>query len=177
MTLPRDTARLTFRRPTEADLPAIFQRYASDAEVTHYLSWPQHQSLDDTRTFLRFSDGEWALWPSGPLLIFSRAEGVLVGATGLTFESSDTASTGYVLARAEWGKGYATEALGAMVVLATDLGIDRLCAICHVDHRASWRVMEKCGFHREGVRHRHAVFPNLSRDPCDVLLYCRNCQP
>jgi RimJ/RimL family protein N-acetyltransferase len=177
MTVPRDTARLTFRRPTGADVPAIFERYASDAEVTRYLSWPRHRSIADTRSFLRFSDGEWAAWPSGPLLIFSRAQGVLLGSTGLTFESRRRASTGYVLARGEWGKGYATEALGAMVGLATDLGIERLCAVCHVDHHASWRVMEKCGFHREGVRPRYAVFPNLSPDACDVLLYCRNCQP
>ena len=177
MTMPRDTARLTFRRPTAADVPVIFERYASDPEVTRYLSWPRHQSLDDTRAFVHFSDAEWAVRPSGPLLIFARADGVLLGSTGLTFESPDTVSTGYVLARDEWGKGYATEALGAMVELASDLRVARLCAMCHVDHRASWRVMEKCGFHREGVRHRHMVFPNLSSDACDVLLYCRTRQP
>ena len=177
MTVPRDTARLTFRRPAEGDVPAIFERYASDPQVTRYLSWPRHQSIEDSRAFLRFSDAEWAIWPSGPLLIFSREDGALLGSTGLTFESPERASTGYVLARAEWGKGYATEALGAMVELASALGVERLRALCHVDHRASWRVMEKCGFQREGVRRRHSVFPNLSRDPCDVLLYCRICHP
>ncbi len=177
MTGPRDTARLTFRRPRLEDAEAIFAVYASDAEVTRYLSWPRHRSLEETRAFVRFSDAEWEQWPAGPLLIFSRADGALLGGTGLAFEAADRAATGYVLARSAWGQGYATEALGAMVALASSAGVGRLCAICHVDHRASWRVMEKCGFQREAVLPRHTVFPNLSPSPVDVLLYCRICHP
>jgi RimJ/RimL family protein N-acetyltransferase len=43
-----------------------------------------------------------------------------------------------------------------------------------VAHRASQRVLEKCGFDREGVLRRHTEFPNLSaRDPEDVASYAR----
>ena len=69
--------------------------------------------------------------------------------------------TGYVLARDAWGQGYATEALAAMVNVAHETGVRRLYALCHAGHRASWRVLEKCGF----VRDREAVdveFPNLA---------------
>jgi hypothetical protein len=51
------------------------------------------------------------------------------------------------------------------------MGIRRLYAICHVDHDASRRVMEKCGLTREGVLSRHTVFPNLGPGACDVLCY------
>lgn len=75
--------------------------------------------------------------------------------------SRSVATTGYVLAQDSWGRGYATEALGAMVALARDLAIDRLSALCHADHLASARVLEKCGFQMEARLEGFAEFPNL----------------
>jgi [ribosomal protein S5]-alanine N-acetyltransferase len=174
---PLQTARLTLRRPIEADVQAVFEGYASDPEVTKYLSWPRHTSIDDTKWFVRFSDDQWARWPAGPLLMFSRADGALVGGTGLGFEAPDRAITGYVLLRSQWGKGFATEALGAMVDLARASGVRRLSATCHVDHRASSHVLEKCAFTREAVQKRQTVFPNLAPDPADVFLCTQILQP
>lgn len=169
-----DTTRLRLRRPRPADAGAIFERYASDLEVTRYVGWPAHQSVKGTRAFLALSDAEWARWPAGPYLVESRADGSLLGGTGLGFETPYRASTGYILARDAWGKGYATEALRAMVTLAQTVGLRRLYAICHVDHRASARVLEKCDFAREGVLRQYSAFPNLNAgEICDVLCYAR----
>ncbi len=168
-----ETERLQFRRPTAADVPAIFERYASDPEVVRYMSFPRHRSLDDTRLFLELSDAQWASWDTGPLLAFSRADGVLLGSAGLHLDTTLGAGTGYLFARDAWGKGYATEALNAMVNLAAQRGLPALSAICHVDHRPSWHVMEKCGFERQRVLPRHMVFPNISPEPLDVYLYTR----
>ena len=170
---PIETARLLLRRPVAEDAPEIFARYASDPEVTRYLGWPLHRSVDDRRAFVQFSDAEWSRWGTGPLLACSRVDGALLGGSGLTMETQQRAVTGYVFARDSWGRGYATEVLRAMVELADSLGIARLSATCHVDHRASWRVMEKCGFEREGILRRHTVFPNLSPQPADILMYAR----
>ena len=168
-----EAPRLILRRPVASDAEAIFTRYASDPEVTRYLSWPRHRSLDDTRAFLEFDEGQWQQWGCGGLLVFSRADGTLLGSSGLGFKSADQAVTGYVFARDAWGKGYATETLQAMVDLAASLGVTSLEATAHVDHRPSWRVMEKCGFERDGILRRHTVFPNLSLDPADVVMYSR----
>ena len=157
-----EAPRLILRRPV-----------ASDAEVTRYVAWPRHLSLDDTRAFLKFDDSQWKAWGCGGLLVFSRADGTLLGSSGLGFTSADRAVTGYVFARDAWGKGYATETLQAMVDLAASLGVTRLEATAHVDHRSSWRVMEKCGFERDGILCRHTVFPNLSSEPADVVIYSR----
>lgn len=157
-----ETARLMLVRPREEDAPAIFQRYAGDAEVTRYLTWPTHQSVNDTRLFVQFSDAEWARGPVGPLLIRSRETGQLLGGTGLSFEPGGDPSTGYVLARDSWGRGYATEALKAMVDLARDCGSPRVYALCHPDHAASIRVLEKCGFTQDAVLPDHSRFPNLT---------------
>jgi RimJ/RimL family protein N-acetyltransferase len=139
----------------------VFARYASDPEVTRFVGWPRHRSIEETRAFLDFSALEWERWPAGPYLIRS-PEGRLLGGTGLGFESSDRAVTGYVLARDAWGQGYATEALAAIVQIARTLRVARLHAFCHPQHRASWHVLEKCGFVRDEGWSLPAEFPNLA---------------
>jgi len=166
------TPRLELRRPLASDAGAIFSRYSSDPDVTHLVGWPMHRSVDEARGFIAYSDGQWAQWPAGPYLIVSRADGALVGSTGLGFETPYRAQTGYVLAKDAWGRGLATEALGAMVGVARRAGVRRLYALCHHSHRASARVLEKCDFAREGVLRGYAEFPNLAPvEPQDVLCY------
>ena len=167
-----ETARLVLRKPTSADAENVFHGYSSDPEVTRLLGWPRHRSIEQTRLFLTYSEAEWQRWPAGPYLIESRASRRLLGSTGLAFETSLVAATGYVLAKDAWGCGYATEALGAIVGVARDLGIQRLYALCHPGHPASVRVLEKCGFEREGLLSHE--FPNLgSGQPEDCLCYSR----
>ena len=178
-----ETARLVLQRPRAGDAQAIFSRYSSDADVVRYVGWPRHHSVQEARTFIEFSDREWAQWPAGPYLIFVKAEGqtpnaertpdTLIGGTGFAFETPWRAMTGYVLAKETWGRGYATEALEAIVDLAPVLGVRRLFAYCHAAHRPSWRVLEKGGMQREGTLRRAFEFPNLSPEPQDVHIYAR----
>ena len=156
------TERLLLRRPVAGDAEAIFRRYAGDETVCRYLAWPRHRSIDDTRQFLEWSDQEWARGPAGPYLVTARDGGLLLGSTGLAFETPYRASTGYVIVQSEWGRGYATEALLAMRGLAGELGVQRLYAACHPDHLPSRRVLEKAGFRFEGTLRRFAEFPNLA---------------
>jgi RimJ/RimL family protein N-acetyltransferase len=168
-----ETERLVLRAPQRKDADAIFA-FASDPEVTRFLGWPRHTSLDDTRAFLDVSAAEWSQWPAGPLLIESRADGRILGSTGLSFETPYRAATGYVLGRPHWGKGFASEALGAVVGSAARLGVQRLYALCHVAHPASARVLERCRFELEGVLRRYLVFPNLEdKTAQDVRCYAR----
>jgi RimJ/RimL family protein N-acetyltransferase len=169
-----ETERLVLRRPRPDDAEAIFTRYASDPEVTRYLSFPRHASLENTRAFLALSDADWSRWPAGPYLIERRDRSELIGSTGLSFETGQRAATGYLLAREAWGRGYATEALRVIVDVARSAGVLRLHALCHCDHAPSVRVLEKAGFECEGTLRRYVVFPNLSPDePLDVLCYAR----
>ena len=156
-----ETPRLRLSRPRPADAGEVFERYASDPEVTRYLSWPRHRTVGDSEAFVGFSDQEWTRSPAGPYLVRARDTGRLLGSTGLAFEAPDRAITGYVFAKDAWGNGYATEALEAMVQLARRLGVSRLSALCHPDHRASQRVLEKCDFVRDESWTERADFPNL----------------
>lgn len=166
------TARLVLRKPVLDDAEAIFRRYASDHEALKYMGWSAHESTVDTRSYLEFAEKEWQTWPAGPYLILSPADGLLLGGTGLAFEAPEVASTGYVLARDSWGKGYATEALLAVVAVSRDIGVRRLIAYCHTRHRASAHVLEKAGFTLEATLPSHQTFPNLGLPtPQDVFLF------
>jgi len=156
------TERLLLRKPESGDATEIFRRYASDPEVTRFLAWPMHRSVDDTRVFLEYSEAEWARWPAGPYVICSLDDGSLLGSTGLSFDAPFRASTGYVLAKEAWGQGFATEALLAMRQLAADLGVKRLHAMCHPEHHPSRHVLEKGGFVFECTLRKFSEFPNLN---------------
>jgi ribosomal-protein-alanine N-acetyltransferase len=170
-----DTPRLTLSAPAATHAELIFQRYAGDDNVTRYVGWPTHRTVADTQGFLAFSAAQWERDGVGPYLIWARAGGQLLGGTGLGLEPDGQASTGYVLAADAWGKGYATEALIAMVEVATGIAVRQLYALCHPQHRASRRVLEKCGFARDARWHSPVEFPNLAPGkPEDALCYRRS---
>jgi ribosomal-protein-alanine N-acetyltransferase len=156
------TKRLILRQPLMSDAVKIFERYASDDEVTRFVGWPCHRAVQDTEAFLRLSAQEWEQWPAGPYLIVSGNDGRLLGSTGFGFQTQHEAMTGYVLARDAWRKGFATEALTAIVDVAAQIGVTRLSALCHPEHRPSRRVLEKCGFVRDDLSKPTVEFPNLS---------------
>ena len=157
-----ETPRLLLRQPLMSDAVEIFERYASQAEVTRFLGWPCHRSVQDTEAFLRFSAQQWEQWPAGPYLIVSRADGRLLGSTGFAFQTPQEAMVGYLLAPDAWGQGFATEALTAIVDVAARIGVTRLFAPCHPENRSSQRVLEKCRFVRDDVSKPMVEFPNLS---------------
>ena len=73
----------------------------------------------------------------------------LIGCVGL-FDDRGEAQLGYWIARAHWGRGYATEAVRSLLSLARTLGHRRVMACHFVDNPASGRVMEKTGFRPTG---------------------------
>lgn len=163
------TARLDLRPPTLADAPALFAAYATDPEVTRYMIWKPHESVNVTRSFLT---ERLRGWESGHDLSWVlEHENRPIGIVGARLEGH-RANFGYVLARSEWGRGLMTEAVGALVVQAWAIpSLYRLWAVCDVDNRASARVLEKVAMNLEGTLRRFVVHPNMSTEPRDALCY------
>ena len=63
----------------------------------------------------------------------------------------------------------ATEALAAIIDVARRLGVARLTARCHMQHLTSQRVLEKCGFTRDGMC--EIDFPNLAPPRQEAFRY------
>ena len=165
------TARLVLRRPTPADLDAVFA-YASDPAVAKYMGWRRHETHHATRAFLEMRGDEWDKRGTGTFLV--EKDGEVIGSTGLHTYDDAPAATGYIIARPHWGHGYATEATRAMVELARARGYPRVEAGCHPDNAASVRVLEKCGLVYEATLAKHMMFPNLSGTLCDLMVFAIN---
>lgn len=164
------TARLVLRRPTLADLDAVYA-YASDPAITTYMGWARHESPETTRAFLQMRDEEWEERGTGTYVAELGDTGVVIGSTGLHTYDDAPAATGYIIARPWWGHGYATEALRAMLALARSRGMPRVEASCHPENQASRRVLEKCGMAHARTLEDHMVFPNLSGELQDLLVF------
>lgn len=91
------------------------------------------------------------------LMMLDRASGSIVGSISLFHADREVGSAeiGYGVRSDERGKGYASEALGALARwVLTDGGIQRAWLTANTDNVASVRVAEKAGFHREGTLRR-----------------------
>jgi RimJ/RimL family protein N-acetyltransferase len=156
-----------------SDAEAIFKSYATDPQVTRYLSWHPHKSLEDTRDFLARCERARAAGTDFAYMIEDRENGSVLGMVEVRLQEH-AAEYAYVLRRDSWGQGIMPEALSALADNAlSHPSIWRVYALCDVENAASAKVMMKIGMVQEGVRRRHAVYPNLSPEPRDGLIYAK----
>lgn len=150
LSLPIHTLRLTLRDFRASDFDAVFA-YASDPEVTRFMFYgPRDQ--EETHDYLQRMLQSQTQTPrlTWELAVVRRGDGRLIGACDLTMEQALEADLGYILARDAWGQGYATEIAGALLGVGFEqLGLQRIFAICDINHLASVRVLEKAGLRRE----------------------------
>lgn len=144
------TARLILRPFRESDAEEMFENWASDPEVTKFLTWTPHNSVDETRALLRLWEEEskkidtyhWAMVLNGEV----------VGDIALVAVMGEKAITGYCMAKKCWGKGLMTEAYREVLrYLFEEVGFHRIEATHSAENPASGKVMEKCGLLYEGT--------------------------
>jgi [ribosomal protein S5]-alanine N-acetyltransferase len=166
------TSRLVARMPRVDDSPALFAAYASDPEVTRYLSWRAYDRVEPLTAFLRESIAHWEK-ADGHLawIVCLKGTDTPIGSVGVTLEGGGRALFGYVIAKKFWGHGFASEMLTYLVdwSLARP-DIFRAWAFCDVENPASVRVMEKAGLVREGILRRWHVCPTLGPEPRDCVV-------
>jgi len=165
------TPRLQLSAPRLSDAAEIFQSYARSPQVARYLVWTAHGAPHETEAFLvRCLEG-MAAGRAVPFVIRLRAGGELIGMIELR-PAGHKSDLGYVLSQAHWGRGYATEALRAVISHAWTMpGMARIWATCDVDNLASARVLEKAGMLREGLLRAWEMHPGCSARPRDSWCY------
>jgi RimJ/RimL family protein N-acetyltransferase len=142
-----ETKRLKLRAPRleDAKIVAVLANDRRIAENTARI--PHPYKLSDAETFIGAANkGEEALF-----LITAR-DGTIVGACGFVTQDKTVPELGYWLGVEHWGKGYATEALHALIdYVFGELDHAALQAGARVTNPGSRRVLEKCGFQWTGV--------------------------
>ncbi|MBV8802055.1 MAG: GNAT family N-acetyltransferase [Gammaproteobacteria bacterium] len=78
-------------------------------------------------------------------LLFDTASGDFIGRAGFGLTESGETEVGYVLHKQFWGKGYASEAITALLEYAKKhIDVDYIIAYADIGNIGSTRVMEKC---------------------------------
>ena len=166
-----ETQRLILRPFAAMDAQAMYNNWASDPEVTRYLMWPYHKSLQDSQDVINlwmadYPNDDYYQWAMVP-----KDVGQPIGCIGAVGQDEKLKSMeiGYCIGKQWWNQGLMTEALAAvMAYLFEEVGINRLELRHDTDNPASGRVMAKCGLQLEGI-HRQAGHNN--QGVCDSAIY------
>ncbi len=149
-----ESERLILRPLTMSDDEAVYA-YASDPQVSKYVTFETAQSIQDSRIFLETSLKNYAEGKD-PLnfAVIVKSEKKLIGSVGYIHWSNvdKRIEIGYALSRPYWNRGYVTEAARSLIDYCfTNSDIVRIEARCRAEHNASARVMEKVGMKFEGL--------------------------
>ena len=151
-TVELNTPRLILRRFRQGDAEQMFRNYTGDPEVTRFLTWPTHTSVEGTQGYLDMAlkeyDSEktyrWAI-------VF---EGEVIGCIDVVrlHERSERCEIGYCMGKKWWNRGIMTEALDAVMdFLFNRADVYHITAYHATDNPASGRVMRKCGMKYQGT--------------------------
>jgi ribosomal-protein-alanine N-acetyltransferase len=155
--LPLETERLLVRPfAPESDARAMAEVYC-DPEVMRFIPGGALADEEAVRSLLERYEGAQARQGFSSWAVIERRSGRLIGDVGLgIFEPTGDVELGYTLARACWGRGYASEgAKAALSAALTPLDVRRIIAVVDLENEASLRVTERIGMTRTEVIEPH----------------------
>ena len=152
-----ETSRLILRPFALEDAPAMYRNWASDPEVTKYLTWPTHPSVQVSQMVLSdwvscYEKKDYYQWA-----IVLRETDEPIGSMAVVNQRDDVgkAEIGYCIGRRWWRQGITPEALSAVIrFLMDEVGMQRIEARHDPRNPASGAVMRKCGMTFEGTLRR-----------------------
>lgn len=161
-TIKLETERLILRRFVMEDAAAMYENWASENEVTKFLTWPTHASVDVTKMLLEawisnYENADFYNWA-----IEIKETGEVVGNISVVEvnENIEGAVLGYCMGTRWWGREIMPEAGRAVIrYLFEEVGFHRIAANHDKNNPKSGRVMQKIGMTYEGTL-RSAGFCN-----------------
>jgi RimJ/RimL family protein N-acetyltransferase len=141
------TERLVLRAPRRSDVKAIAS-FANDRRVAaNTARIPHPYGIEDAEQFIAAVNKR-----EGEACFVIMLECAPIGVCSVDLRE-DGPEVGYWLGVPYWGRGFATEAVRALIDHAFgDLEHETLISGARVNNPASRRVLEKCGFQWTGVR-------------------------
>ena len=150
-----ETERLVLRRFVSEDAAAMYKNWASDSEVTKYLTWPTHPNMDVSRmvtegwvsSYPKENYYQWAI-------VLKENGDEPIGSIAAVHMNEDTSMVhiGYCIGRKWWHQGITSEAMKAVIDFLFDtVGANRVEARHDPRNPNSGKVMQKCGMKYEGT--------------------------
>ena len=141
------TARLVLRAPRRGDVKAIATLVNDRRIAANTARIPHPYAIEDAEQFIASVNKR-----EGETCFVITLDGAPIGICSVDLRE-DGPELGYWLGVAYWGRGFATEAVRALIDHAFgDLDHEALISGARVNNPASRRVLEKCGFQWTGVQ-------------------------
>lgn len=146
-----ETPQLILRDWAEEDAKDLY-RYAKDPEAGPAAGWKPHENMEESREVVKMFIREGDVWA-----LEEKASGRVIGSLGLHKDKKrpgvpGVKMVGYVLAKEFWGQGRMTEAVKEAMRYAFEEEGLRMLTVYHFPwNDRSRRVIEKCGFRKEGT--------------------------
>jgi ribosomal-protein-alanine N-acetyltransferase len=150
-----ETNRIILRKFAIDDAYAMYNNWANDPEVTRYLLWPHHESIEVSQNILKDWTSQyinkdfyhWAITmknnrdePIGSISVVNKNDKIKM------------VHIGYSIGRKWWNKGITSEALAALIAFFfNEVGLNRIEARHDTRNPNSGKVMMKCGLKLEGT--------------------------
>ena len=153
-TVQLETDRLILRPFTPEDALPMFRNWASDEEVTRFLTWPTHKDVEVTGRVI----ADWCKGYEAPdyyqwaIELKEIKEPIGSIAAVKTDDRTESATIGYCIGRRWWRQGITSEALREVIrFFFEEVGMNCVNA-CHDPRNPnSGRVMRSCGMALEGT--------------------------
>ena len=141
-----ETERLLLRRIRREDAQRIYDCWASDPEVTRYLTWQPHASVAVTEAIVARWLADYDKPDTYRYGIELRETGELIGMIDVVGYHHGNPVIGDCSGRAYWGNGYMTEALKALCAALFEAGYSMIRIEAVRENIGSNRVIQKAGF-------------------------------
>ena len=145
------TDRLVIREQTMEDIDSLYKLYDDD-DIRRFVE-PLYEDRKKEEEYLRdYIDNQYRFYEYGLWALTLKDTGELIGRAGIgSREGYDIPELGYVIGKRFRRKGYATEALRAIIVYGCEeLGFDRYMAFTSQRNIPSVKLLERMGFLRAG---------------------------
>ena len=150
-----ETPRLLLRRFTLEDAQPMFENWASDPEVTKYMTWPAHETAETSAWVLgdwtsHYGEENYYQWA----IVLKENGDRPIGSISVVWQNDrvESVEVGYCIGKAWWHRGIMSEALGAVIgFFFREVGVNRITAVHDPNNPHSGGVMRKCGMIYEGT--------------------------
>jgi [ribosomal protein S5]-alanine N-acetyltransferase len=154
-----ETTRLVLRELNEGDLDSVYHIF-SNPLVTQYYGQEPIQTLEQSHALLQklssiYTEKRGCRWG-----IERKEDKRLIGTVGFHLWSAlhRRAEIGYELHPDAWGKGYASEAMQAILAYGfKEMDLHRIAASVYLENKASNSLLEKFTFQKEGIKRAYML--------------------
>jgi [ribosomal protein S5]-alanine N-acetyltransferase len=170
-TVEIETERLWLRKFQLSDAQAVFNNWAKDEEVTKYLTWPAHSSVEISEMVLKDWVHNYEVTSFYQWAIILKEKDEPIGSISVvdSKEAIDMVHIGYCIGRKWWNLGITSEAFAGIIPFFFEqVGVKRIESRHDPKNPNSGKVMLKCGLKYEGTLRKA---DKNNQGICDASMY------